>query len=166
MSIIVSHTILHTHNTAKRKIDKGGGDRKNERERSKDVENTLFNTQTTTNFNYGLFIVVVIALLPNGLPNRNIRHLNVFCLLIRQVCLCMSVCVCALKAELSNETQSEREVAEVFCSCLVFFSVLLYSVVYFRLLYSSSMAIVVVVMMVMLLCKIRYLNEMLIPLPE
>lgn len=102
-----------------------------------------FSTLNDNQFQLWLFIVVVIGC--DGLPNRNIRHLNVFCSHMANV----------LKAKLSNGTEKKR----VFCICPVF--LLFCSVVYFRLLHSSLVAVVVTVV---LLCKIRYLNEMLIPL--
>lgn len=59
---------------------------------------------------------------------------------------------------LMAQRRSEYFVFVRFFCC----SVLFCSVVYFRLLHSSLVAVVVVT--VVLLCKIRYLNEMLIPL--
>lgn len=65
-----------------------------------------------------------------------------------------------LKAKLSNIIHTE-EASVLYLSSFFLCSALFCSVVYFRLLHSP---LIVVVVVVVLLCKIRYLNEMLIPL--
>lgn len=81
MSIIVSHTRIEWR-------AENRGEREIERCRK------YFSTLNDNQFQLWLFIVVVIAA-ENGLPNRNIRHLNVFCFRMANV----------LKAKLSNITQ-------------------------------------------------------------